>query len=69
MRENCILQQNCLLTVFFAVHFAKHLALANSVEVFQVFVRREASVEGPLPPLKIKDLVIQKYVKVSSVFM
>ena len=33
--------------------------------LLQVFIRRESSVQGPLNPLQIKDIVIQKYREVS----
>lgn len=34
-------------------------------ECSQVYIRREGSVEGPLCPLQIKDIVLQKYRRVS----
>ena len=36
------------------------------VFMLKVFIRRESSVQGPLNPLQIKDIVISKYREVSA---
>ena len=34
--------------------------------MLKVFIRRESSVQGPLNPLQVKDIVICKYREVSA---
>ncbi|KAK3740886.1 hypothetical protein QZH41_013403 [Actinostola sp. cb2023] len=48
-----------------------HIHKGQEGEIYEdglhkVFIRREASVEGPLPPIKIKELVLENYKKVMT---